>query len=154
MSELKSKIKATMIDSMKAKQPERTQGLRMILAAIQKKEIETRVEPLDNASVEKVLLTMGKQLQESMDQARGAGRMDLVGPLENEALLLKEFLPKQFSVEEVTREVTQIVAELKSAGTLPAGPAAMGAVMKAVMAKIGSKAEGKVIQSAVKTVLG
>jgi uncharacterized protein YqeY len=124
------------------------------LAAIQKKEIELKKEPLDNPEVEKVLLTMGKQLGETVDQAKGAGRAEMAAAAEAEIVILKEFLPQQLSHAEVDAEVAAIVAELKSKGALPQGGAAMGAVMKAVMAKLGSKSDGKLIQAAVKKALG
>lgn len=153
MAELKAKIKASMIDSMKARTADRTQSLRMILAAIQKKEIELKREPLENAEVEKVLLTMTKQLQETMEQAKTAGRPEMVSAAEIEVIIVKEFLPKQLSDTEVDSEISAIIAELKSKGTLPPGPAAMGAVMKGAITKIGSRAEGKVISASVKKLL-
>jgi Glu-tRNA(Gln) amidotransferase subunit E-like FAD-binding protein len=58
------------------------------------------------------------------------------------------------SEQEVHKNVEEIVANLKSSGTLPAGAGAMGPVMKQVMAKIGSRADGKVVQASVRKVLG
>lgn len=153
MADLKTTIKTAMVASMKARSPDRTQCLRMILAAIQKKEIEIKKEPLENPDVEKVLLTMTKQLQETLEQAKGAGRTEMVQAAEAEIVILKEFLPTQMSEAEVDATIAAIIADLRAKGTLPQGPAAMGAVMKGAMAQIGSKAEGKIISAAVKKLL-
>jgi uncharacterized protein YqeY len=150
MSELKAKIKSSVTEAMKARDSERTVSLRMFLAAIQKKEMELRKDVLENAEVEKVLLTVSKQIQETLEQAKGAGRTEMVAAAEKEIKLVMEFLPKQMSETEVDAAVSAIVKSLKEAGTLPPGGSAMGVIMKQVMATIGSKAEGKMIQSAVK----
>jgi uncharacterized protein YqeY len=153
MSQLKAKLKDAMKEAMKAREAARLQTIRMALSVIQKKEVDEQKD-LDDAGVEKILLTTLKQLQESAEQAVKANRDDLKVAAEAEMLIVKEFLPQQMSEDEVSKITDQIVAEMKSSGTLPTGPAAMGLVMKQAMAKIGSRSEGKVVQAAVKKSLG
>jgi uncharacterized protein YqeY len=57
------------------------------------------------------------------------------------------------SSDELQTLVSQIVADLKTAGTLPAGNAGMGQVMKKTMEAVGSKAEGRSVQEAVRKAL-
>jgi len=153
VSQLKARIQKSMTEAMKAKDPARLQSIRLIWNQIRKKEIDERKD-LTDADIEKTMLTMMKQVQETLTQAQTAGRADSVTESENEIKLIKEFLPEAMSQEEVNKIISGIVETLKSSGKLPQGPAAMGAVMKESMAAIGSKAEGKVVQAAVKSALG
>ena len=149
---LKEKIKEAMTNAMKAKEAERLQVIRNIWNAIRKKEIDDRKD-LTDTEVEKVVLTLSKQLQESLDQAKTTGRADIAAEVEKEIAVLKAFLPEMLSSEEVAAAVKKIADELKAAGTLPAGNAAMGMLMKKTMEVVGSRADGKTVQEAVRKAL-
>lgn len=151
MSALKAKIQKSVTDAMKAKDSARLTTLRLIWNAVRKKEIDERKD-LGDAEVEKAILTMIKQTTESLDQARAASRAEAVAEAEAELKVMKEFLPEAMSEADVTKVVEGVYAQLKP--TLPTGGAAMGMVMKASMAEIGSRAEGRVIQATVKKVMG
>ncbi len=149
---LKDKIKEAMTSAMKAKESERLMAIRNIWNAIRKKEIDDRKD-LTDTDVEKVVMTLSKQLQEGFDQAKTSGRTDIAAELEKELKIYKEFQPEMMSLDELQKLVSQIVADLKTAGTLPAGNAGMGQVMKKTMEAVGSKAEGRSVQEAVRKAL-
>jgi uncharacterized protein YqeY len=153
VSQLKDKIQKTITEAMKAKEAARLQTLRLIWNAVRKKEIDERKD-LSDAEIEKALLTMIKQTQESLEQAKTANRPDTIAELEAEIQVIKTFLPQALSPAEVDRIVGAIADKLKSSGKLPSGGAAMGAVMKEAMEEIGSRSEGKIIQASVKKALG
>lgn len=153
MSQIKAKIKSEITTSMKARSADRTQALRTILNSIQKKEIDESRD-LTDAECLKVLQTLTKQLGETLEQAKGLGRSEIVLATENELKIVKEFLPQQMNEADVERSVLEILSELKSTNSLPVGGAAMGALMKATMVKLGGRADGKLIQAAVKKALG
>jgi uncharacterized protein YqeY len=150
---LKEKIQQSVTAAMKAREAQRLQTLRNIWNAVRKKEIDDRKD-LTDAEVEKTILTQIKQIQEALEQAKGAGRAEAVAENEAELLIMKEFLPQAMSESEVQKIVDDIAAKLKAAGQLPSGGAAMGAVMKQAMVEIGSRSEGKIVQSAVRKALG
>ena len=52
-----------------------------------------------------------KSHRETIAEARGAGRDDLVSAAEEEIVVLEEFLPKPLSDEELSALVTQAIAE-------------------------------------------
>lgn len=153
MSQLKEKIQLAMKEAMKSKEPLKLQALRLVWNGIRKKEIDDRKD-LDDSGVEKVLLTLQKQNQESLEQAKTAARSDAIEELEIERNVLKSFLPEALTPDALNQIVTEVVNGLKSSGKLPQGGAAMGLAMKEVMAKVGSRADGKSIQGAVKAALG
>lgn len=146
----KQEIQSAMTAAMKAKDAPRLQAIRGAWNAIRKKEIDTRVD-LTDADVEKTLLTLLKQSQESLDQAKAAGRLETVAEVEAEMNVWKEFLPKALSAQELEAIVKKVFEAQK--GQLPAGGAGMGMLMKAVMAEVGARASGGEIQAQVKKVL-
>ncbi|MBP7843830.1 MAG: GatB/YqeY domain-containing protein [Proteobacteria bacterium] len=151
--ELKARLQKSMTEAMKAKDASRLQSIRLMWNALRKREIDDRKD-LSDQDIEKILLTMIKQSTESLEQAKSAGRADLQAEVEKEISIIKEFLPEQMSEADVLNKIKNIVADLKAKGSLPEGAKAMGMVMKEAMAVVGSKAEGRVIQAAVKSALG
>lgn len=149
---LKDKIKESMTSAMKNKEAERLLVIRNIWNAIRKREIDDRKD-LSDAEIEKVLMTLSKQLQESLDQAKANARDDIAADAEKEIKVIKEYLPEMLSAEELATIVTKTLADLKAGGTLPAGNAAMGMLMKKTMEQVGSKADGRSIQEAVRKAL-
>lgn len=153
MSQLKERIQKSITDAMKAKDAARLQTLRLVFNAIRKKEIDDRKD-LTDGEIEKTMLSMLKQIQETLAQAQTAGRAEAIAESEAEMKVIKEYLPQALSETDLNKIVAQSLEKLKSAGTLPAGGAGMGALMKDVMAVVGSRAEGKAVQTAVKAALG
>lgn len=149
---LKAQIQATVVESMKARDSAKTQVLRNITSAIKKKEVDERKE-LTDAEVLKIIMNLEKQVRETLEQAKGLARTDSIEECEYEISVLKTFLPQALSEVELMAETKAVYEELKAAGQIPAGPAGMGALMKATMARIGARAEGKAVQAAVKSVL-
>jgi uncharacterized protein YqeY len=149
MTTLKDKIKESMTAAMKNKDAERTQFVRNIWSAIRKKEVDERKD-LSDTEIQKVVMNLTKQLQETLDQAKANNRADLATDAEKEIKVLKEFLPEMLSGDELAKIVAKVVEDLKAAGALPAGNAAMGSVMKKTMEAVGSRADGKAVQEAVR----
>ncbi|MCO5141902.1 MAG: GatB/YqeY domain-containing protein [Oligoflexia bacterium] len=142
---IKEKIKSDMITAMKAKEKERLDTIRFIQAAIKKQEIDTRVD-LDDKAVTAILMNLAKQRRDSIDQFRKGGREDLVKKEEGELAILQSYLPEQMSTEELTKVVESAIKETGATGRKD-----MGVVMKAVMDKVGGKAEGSAISELVKS---
>jgi uncharacterized protein len=149
---LKVKIKESMTAAMKSKDAERLQVIRNIWNVIRKKEIDDRKD-LTDTDVEKAIMTMAKQLQESLDQAKNSGREDIVVEVQKELAILKEYMPEMLKPEELEAIVNSLVTELKASASLPEGNAGMGMLMKKTMEKVGSKADGKSVQAAVRKAL-
>lgn len=149
---VKEQIKNAMTAAMKSKEAPRLQAIRNVWNAIRKKEIDDRKD-LTDTEVQKVVMNLTKQLQETIDQAKTTGREELAAESVFELGVLKEFLPEMMSAEELSGVVSKIAEELKAAGTLPAGNAGMGMLMKKTMEVVGSRAEGKAVQEAVRKAL-
>ena len=144
---LQEQISAALKDAMRARDEAKMSTLRLVLAAIKKREKEAR-SLLEDQEVISVITSQIKQRRESIEQYRKAGREDLAQTEENELQILQGYMPEQASEEEISRTLDEIIAEVGADSMKD-----MGKVMKAAMAKLAGKAEGGAINAMVKTKL-
>jgi uncharacterized protein YqeY len=148
MPTIKEINQETMKASMKSGDKAALQFARNLHAAIRKKEIDDRKD-LEDGEVLKLISTMLKQREDSIDQFRKGGREDLVAAEEAEAKYLRQFLPVQLSVEELRPIVRSAVEE---SGAKDAKD--LGKVMKVLLPKVQGKADGKLVNQLVREALG
>ena len=134
--------------AMKAKDQLRTSVIRLIKAAVLNKELELK-KNLDDAEMSRVMTTLVKQRQESVEEYQKAKRDDLAGKELQEISIIEGYLPKALSQEEIVQVVESVLRET-SATTLKD----MGPVMKAVLARLaGQPVDGKQISDLVRSKL-
>jgi len=142
---LKDKIVADMTAAMKAKDATRTSTLRMVKAAIMHREKEGAGE-LSDDDVLKLLRSQLKQRRDSVEHYQKANRPDLAEKETAEIAVIESYLPQAASAEEIEEAVKAAVAETGASSMKD-----MGAVMKAVMAKLaGKNADGRMVSETVK----
>ncbi|MEW6057983.1 MAG: GatB/YqeY domain-containing protein [Bdellovibrionota bacterium] len=144
MATIKERISEDMKAAMKSGEKARLGAIRMLHSAIRKKEIDDRIE-LDDAGVMKIIGSLVKQRQDSIDQFRAGGREDLVEKETAELQLLQGYLPAQMSQEELVRIVEASIQEANAKTQKD-----MGAVMKVLMPKIAGRADGKLVNQLVR----
>ncbi|MDA1316627.1 MAG: GatB/YqeY domain-containing protein [bacterium] len=105
---IKQSIQSELITAMKAKDTEKTQTLRYILAQIKNKEIEKRTE-LTDEEVTDTLRKEAKKLQESIDSFTAGGRSDLGDESQVQLDILSTYLPKELGDEELAAKVQIII---------------------------------------------
>ena len=146
-----SALKARITDEMKAALlgGNRFRGdvLRNVKAAILNEEVSLgkRDEGLDDAEVEKVLAREVKKRVESAELYRSNGRAELAEPEEQEAEILREFLPEQLSEAEIVAIVEDVVASMNDVSMQK-----MGQVIGVVKQKVGNAADGALVAKIVK----
>ena len=141
---LEERLVEEMKQAMKSNDKLRLSTIRMIRSGLKNKEIELR-KKLEDEDIIKVIQVMVRKGEESVEQFQAGGRMDLVEKEKREIEILKSFLPQPLSQEEILKIIDQSIQE-----TQASSPKDMGKVMKAVMPKIGGKADGKLINQLVK----
>jgi uncharacterized protein YqeY len=142
---LKEQILADMTASMKAKDSARTSTLRMLKAAMVNRRIEKGAE-LDEEELMKLLRSQVKQRRDSIEQYLKGARHDLAEKETAEIAILESYLPVGASQEEIEQAVAAAMAETGAASMKE-----MGAVMKAVMARLsGKSADGRAVSETVK----
>ena len=117
--------------------------LTLVKAALDAAEKEKGAEltPLEETAI---INREVKQTNQSLDGAKQAGREDLIEKEEAKLVILKSFLPKQLSEEE-------IVAELQAAGVTSGMN--MGDAMKIAKPLLDGKADGATMSKVVKSLI-
>lgn len=131
--------------AMKSRNQLRMDVIRMIKAAVLNKEMELKRD-LDDAEMSRVMTTLVKQRRESIEQFEKAQRQELAAKERQEIEIIESYLPKPISPEELETLVTSVIADTGSRSMKE-----MGAVMKAVMARLGGQTvDGKYVSELVK----
>lgn len=129
--------------AMKAGEKERVGRLRMIVNALQQEAKEGKDDEVAALQRER------KRRLDAAEALREGGRDDAASAEEAEAELIEGYLPAQLSDDELAGLVDAAVAE-----TGATEPKDMGGVMKALMPKLGGRADGKRVSTAVREKLG
>jgi len=144
---LKEKLEADLRQAMKDRDNVKRSTLRLLLAAIKNAEIAKRGS-LGNPDILGVVAREVKQRNESIEAFKQGDRQDLVAQEEAEMAILKEYLPRQLSREEVIVEARQVIEEVGAQG-----PRDKGKVMSRIMAQLKGKADGREINEIVTELL-
>lgn len=144
---LKNRINEDIKVAMRARDAGRLGALRLLLAAIQQREIDERVE-LDDVAVLSVIDKLVKQRKESIVQFQKADRLDLAAKEEAELAILQVYLPQQLTNEEIAAEVQAALTQ-----TSAAGPQEMGKVMALLKSSLAGRADMTIVSMQVKAAL-
>lgn len=144
MADLKQRISDDVKAAMRNKERERLATLRLIQAAIKQKEVDERIE-LDDAQTLAVLDKMARQHQDSIAQYEKAGRHDLVEKEQAELAIVKEYLPKQLSEDEIREQIQKAIEETRAESMQD-----MGKVMGILKPKLQGRADMGRVSSLVK----
>jgi hypothetical protein len=143
----KEKLEIALKEALKAGDDVRKRTVRMVLAAVRQVEIDRQVK-LDEAAVINIIQKEIKTRKESVEEARGANRPDIVAATEAEIVVLQAYLPAALSADELNT--------LVGAAALEAGaksPADMGKVMKLLLPRVAGRAPGDQVSTAVRQLL-
>ncbi|WP_313111709.1 GatB/YqeY domain-containing protein [Aequorivita sediminis] len=144
---LQDKVMEAMKAAMKSKDTQSLEALRSVKSALLLAQTETGSK--QEISEEEGIKILQKQVKQRKDSAaiyNEQGREDLAEPELLQAKVIEQFLPKQLSVEEVSKIVDEIIAE-----TGASSMADMGKVMGIASGKLAGKADGKTISTVVKS---
>jgi len=112
---MRDRITAALKEAMLAKDKLRTSTIRLMLAAIKDRDIALRGEDgadgLDDAGIRVLLAKMVKQREESAVTYETAGRMELAETERAEIGVIKDFLPRPLSADEVEAAIRKALAE-------------------------------------------
>jgi len=122
-SSLKERLQDDVKTALRAGDKARLGVLRMALAAIQQREVDSR-ESLDEGETRKVLEKMVKQRHEAVEQFQKGQRDDLVNKENSEIVILKDYLPEPMSEEDTIALVNEVIEALAASS-----PRDMGRVM-------------------------
>jgi uncharacterized protein len=136
-------VRADMTTAMKAGERVRVGALRLVLSELQRAEKDGGDDELA------VLRRERKRRLEAASQFRAGGRPELADQEESEAKLIEAYLPTELDDAQLDEIVAAAIAQTGASGSKD-----MGAVMKAVMATAGGRADGRRASERVRKALG
>lgn len=148
---LQERIDADLKDAMRAKDAGKLGVLRMLKAAIKNVAIEKggASATLDETEATQVIRKQVKQRQDSIESFEKGGRPELASKEKEELAILNTYLPQAMSGDELAGVVRDTIAEVGATSR-----AQMGAVMKALQAKVAGRADGRALSAEVQKQLG
>jgi uncharacterized protein len=143
---LQQRVDSDLKEAMRAKDAIKLGVLRMLksalkYAAIAKSGAEAE---LSDAEAVQVIRKQAKQRQDSIESFEKGGRAELADKEKEELAILNSYLPQGMSPDELAKVVRETIGELGATSK-----AQMGAVMKALQAKVGGRAGGKTLSAEV-----
>jgi len=145
---LKEKIINDLKNAMKRGNQTIVSVLRMALSAIRNKEIEKRIENLGDGEVQEILATEARKRKEAILSFEQGERMDLAKKEKSELVVIKAYLPKEVSIDEIKKVVQETISNTGAEGSKD-----MGKVMGSVMATLKGRTDGSLVQRVVKEML-
>jgi uncharacterized protein YqeY len=130
--------------ALRAGDKDRLGVIRMALAAIQRREVDERID-LDDAGVLQIIEELIKQGTESARQFEAGDRDDLVKKELAEVEVLKTYMPKPLSVEALDALIDEIIQATGAESVRD-----MGKVMSAIRDQAQGRADMGVVSNRVK----
>ena len=135
-------LQSAMIAAMKAKDKPRKDAISALVSAVKKAGIDAGCrDDIPTSMVDQVILKELKSVKEQIDTCPDS-RADLKEEYQFRYNVMQEFAPQQMSAEEVKAVLQEKFAEVLATKN-------KGMIMKAVMAELKGKADGKVINQVV-----
>lgn len=138
------KINNDLKEAMKSADKFRLSVLRMLKSNLQSAKIENKGELTDEQAIS-VIKKQVKVRESSKEEYLSYNRQDLVDNLDQEILILKEYLPEELSEEEIDKIIDQVFNEEK-----PESIKDMGRVIKKVSSIVGVRADMSKVSKKIK----
>ncbi|HLQ36775.1 MAG TPA: GatB/YqeY domain-containing protein [Planctomycetota bacterium] len=139
------KLGNDMKTAMKSGNKPRLEVLRMLISDLKKKAIDTQVDALKDEDELVILQKAVKSRQDSVAQAKAAGRAEFAANEQAEIEVITSYLPKQMGADEVKTLVAALAKEIGYAGSKD-----IGRFMKEWMARHKGVADGRMVQETLK----
>ncbi len=148
MSELKKKLMDDMKVAMRDKSTIDLETIRMMRAAVQRKEVDDRTE-LDDAGVLQIIQKLVKQCADAEKQFIEGNRQDLADKERANIEVMERYLPEKLSDEEVDQLIKEAIAESGASSMKD-----MGKVMGLLKERIQGRADMGALSGKIKGMLG
>ena len=145
---LEERINQDLKEAMKAKDQAALRGIRAIKAAILLEKTSGAKHEISNEVEMKIVQKLIKQRKDSLDIYQKQNREDLAQTEREEIEVIKQYLPKQLTREELRVEIKKVIDELGASSIQD-----MGKVMGTASKKLAGKADGKTMSGIVRELL-
>lgn len=145
--ELKQKLTDDLKQAMKSGNKVKRSVIRLVLAAMNNAEI-ARQAPLEDSDILGIIAKEARQREESIEVFKQGNRPDLAAQEEAELAVLKEYLPRQMTREEIITAARRVIEEVGAQGAKDKGK-----VMPKLIAQLKGRADGREINAVVTELL-
>ena len=145
---LKEKIKDDIKQAMRDRNESRLSTLRMLSAAIQRREVDERIQ-LDDTQVLVVIEKLVKQGREAIEQYNNGGRRDLADKESAEIAIFQAYLPQPLTEAEIDRLIGEAITASGASSVRD-----IGKVMGLLKPRLQGRADMGQVGNKVKTKLG
>lgn len=101
-------ISNDLILAMKNKMVDDKEVLSMLKSKMKDKAIEMRVEEIDDITASAIIQKFIKEMEDELAAFELAGRFDTANKLEKQLALVRTYLPKQLSEDEIRAEIAKL----------------------------------------------
>jgi|SRR6266478_3029887 len=143
---LQERLDLDLKEAMRARDATKLGVLRMLksalkYAAIAKSGAET---DLSDAEAAQVIRKQARQRQDAIESFEKGGRTELANKEKEELSILNAYLPQAMTADELVKVVRETIGEVGATSKTQ-----MGAVMKALQAKVAGRVDGKTLSAEV-----
>ena len=142
---LEERIYRDYLQALKDKDRHRIEFLSFIRAELKNVAIELKKDKLQDNQVWEVLKKQKKRLSEIKETALSSNRSDVLRAIEKELAILESYLPQPLSETELSTVIDEVISQLSAISLKD-----MGRVIKAVLEKVGARAEPKEVSRLVR----
>ncbi len=143
---IEGKIDIDMKEALKKREKIRLSTLRMLKSYLKNEKIEKKRDLTEDEEI-KVINSYLKKLKDSLETYRKSNREDIVSEIEEEIKVVEAYLPPPLTSEELRKIINDVISEIGK------DKKNMGRIMKEVMGKVATRADGKVVRSIVEELL-
>ena len=115
---LRNRFKNDLLSAMKSKDTIKVSTLRLILAAIKDRDLESRSkgtgDEVSDSVVLEILSKMVKQRAETSKVYEGAGRFELADTEKKEINVINDYMPKMLTVDELDKVIDDAIDHIKA----------------------------------------
>ena len=141
-------VRGDMVKAMKAGDKETKETLSMLLAALKNKAIDKRGDLTEEEEVQVVLKEI-KQTKEALEMAPG-DRTDIIEECTRRLAVLEQYAPKMMGEADIREVISATLSEL---GIEAPTAKDKGRIMKVLMPKVKGKADGKLVNELLTSVM-
>lgn len=141
---MKEKILEDLKSAMKSQDKEKLSVIRMVKGAISLEEINKKIEISDDDIIA-IIAKQIKTRKESIVDFEKGNRQDLVEQTKREIEILNQYMPQQFSEEEISNILNEIFDQVQ-----PKGISDMGKVMKEASSRFKGRADMSSVSQMIK----
>lgn len=141
---MKDRLQRDMVEAMKNKNKKKLDVIKLLKAAIQMEEINSKKE-LSDEEILNIIVKQVKMRKDALIDFEKAKRNDLIDAYNEEIDILNEYLPSALTDEEINKIIDEAFKTIN-----PTSQSDMGKIMKEVSPKLKARADMGVVSKIIK----